>query len=390
MTITLRSVKGSALTHGELDGNFTDLQNQLDNAAIAYDPVTLTGAGPHLLTAAAHANRLLICNHTAAMTLTLQTDAAGGFAKDDSINAVQYGAGAVTIVAGGATLRAPTGTVATTAAQYRLVGAVRVAGNEWSLSEISASSGSAKISTLAEWSMFSKAYRPGQNNFQEAGIATTTTGTPGGRSVASTSIFTNAIRNSITSATAANSVCAHLGFDDPIFAAYLPWTVEFCFGTADALVSNGTTGPRTEVGMVELQSWLDSGNPSAYFGRAQVKIGCDATAGAGAQFVVMHTDGNGGTMTQVALNGGVGLPANTNSADLYKLRIEYYPASTGSRRFVVTLLNLSTNVSGSATLTSNIPLLTRGMHPSIARGTGNTSGTAAVIDVVGMAAGGFI
>ena len=142
MTITLRSVKGSALTHGELDGNFTDLQTQLDNAAIAYDPVTITGNTT--LTAVDHANRLLICNSASPITLTLQSDALGGFDKDDSINAIQIGAGNVTIARGTATtLGSPTGALATTTETYGLIGTVRIGANAHALTESAGGGGGA-------------------------------------------------------------------------------------------------------------------------------------------------------------------------------------------------------------------------------------------------------
>lgn len=149
MTITLRSVKGSALTHGELDGNFTDLQNQLDNAAIAYDPVTITASTT--LTAVDHANRLLICNSASPIVLTLQSDTLGGFAKDDSINAIQVGAGSVTIAQGTASaLSNPTGTVATTSETFKLVGSVRIGANAHVLTESSGSGGGSSSSGTSE------------------------------------------------------------------------------------------------------------------------------------------------------------------------------------------------------------------------------------------------
>lgn len=138
MALITRTTKGSALTYAELDGNLQYLESL--NAALP--PVTISTTSATLI-AATHANRLLICNNASPITLTLSTDGAGGWANDDSINAIQYGAGSVTIVAGAATLRAPTATTAVTLAQYKLVGATRVGTNEWTLTESTGGTGSA-------------------------------------------------------------------------------------------------------------------------------------------------------------------------------------------------------------------------------------------------------
>lgn len=106
-------------------------------AAVGKDPVTLIGTS-YLLTFTDHANCLLICTNSQPITLTIQSDAAGGFAKDDSISVYQAGAGTVTIsgdLPNGVNLRQPPGTIASTSGQYRLASALRVNTNEWVCTE---------------------------------------------------------------------------------------------------------------------------------------------------------------------------------------------------------------------------------------------------------------
>ena len=142
MPLVLRTVKGSQLTTAEMDGNLTYLESL--NAALP--PVNITATGTVTLDRATHANRLLICTGATSVNLTLTTDAAGGWTNDDSINAMQMGNGSVSILIGTASnLYAPTGVLATTAAQYRLVGAIKVnnVANSWALTEISGAASSA-------------------------------------------------------------------------------------------------------------------------------------------------------------------------------------------------------------------------------------------------------
>ena len=117
------------------------------SGALDAPPVNLSGTA-YNLTSVDHANRLLICTSDSPVLLTVQTDASGGFADTDSINVYQAGAGAVTIAyASTVTGRAPTGTLASTYAQYRFAGSVRVGVNEWVQTEM----GGASISGLEQF-----------------------------------------------------------------------------------------------------------------------------------------------------------------------------------------------------------------------------------------------
>lgn len=119
---------------------------QPGDASADLPTVTLTGTA-YNLNAVDHANRLLICTSDTSVTLTIQTDAAGGFSETDSVNAYQAGAGQVTIVYANTVMgRAPAGTLSSTYSQYRFVGAIRVGVNQWTQTEI----GGASISGLEQ------------------------------------------------------------------------------------------------------------------------------------------------------------------------------------------------------------------------------------------------
>lgn len=91
MTITLRAAKGSALTHGELDGNFSDL---VANKADLLSTVTQNTTA-WTLTRAAHSNRAVLAENAAAITVTFSTT---GMTADDGGRIYQTGAGGVTFV----------------------------------------------------------------------------------------------------------------------------------------------------------------------------------------------------------------------------------------------------------------------------------------------------
>jgi hypothetical protein len=74
MTITLRSVKGSALTHPELDGNFTDLDGRITSIASTFAE-TVDDRVAALLVPGAN---VTLTYNDAANTLTVATTAGGG------------------------------------------------------------------------------------------------------------------------------------------------------------------------------------------------------------------------------------------------------------------------------------------------------------------------
>jgi hypothetical protein len=92
-------------------------------------PITITANTT--LTHNGHANKVVNVNSGTAVTVTLQTDAAGGFAVTDSLEFINQGAGLLTIVAGGATLNSPAGTRVTARQNESISVDHGIAANTW-------------------------------------------------------------------------------------------------------------------------------------------------------------------------------------------------------------------------------------------------------------------
>lgn len=218
----------------------------------------------------------------------------------------------------------------------------------------------------------------------ESTVGASSTGTATGRATTSSTLFANINRIGYVGAGGAQN---EAGLDGQavigtIFALR-PAVAEFVFGVSDAIAS----GTKTQVGFVNSLNGVASGQePNSDFYQSRIIMAARSTD---SQFVVMHND-DSGTPTVVTLNGGAGFPCNTNSADLYKFRVEYYPTSDpGGRRFVYTATNLSTNVSATGVLTTNIPAAADTIYFVCKRGSG-ASATAAAIDVASIAAGRYV
>lgn len=109
--------------------NQTDLQTALDAKASILAPVTLSSNTS--LTAASHANRTIFVD-TAGLTLTINNDATGGWATDDSLDIQAVGSGTFTLVQGTATLTTDSGCSAdSTTAVGKRVQAQRTGTNAW-------------------------------------------------------------------------------------------------------------------------------------------------------------------------------------------------------------------------------------------------------------------
>ena len=92
--------------------------------------VEITGASATL--ALTHANRFLKCNNATAQTITIPPQSSVAWPTDAQIEGAQWGAGAVTFVAGsGVTLRKRSNRTATTGGQYAAWGLKRISTNEW-------------------------------------------------------------------------------------------------------------------------------------------------------------------------------------------------------------------------------------------------------------------
>lgn len=94
--------------------------------------VEITGASATL--ALTHADRFVKFNNSTAQTITIPPQSSVAWPDGAQIEGAQWGAGAVTFVAGsGVTLRKSSKITATTDAQYAPIGLKRVAANEWLL-----------------------------------------------------------------------------------------------------------------------------------------------------------------------------------------------------------------------------------------------------------------
>ena len=94
--------------------------------------VEITGASATL--ALTHANRFVKFNNATAQTITIPPQSSVAWPADAQIEGAQWGAGAVTFVAGsGVTIRKSSKITATSDAQYAAFGLKRIAANEWLL-----------------------------------------------------------------------------------------------------------------------------------------------------------------------------------------------------------------------------------------------------------------
>ena len=94
--------------------------------------VEITGASATL--ALTHANRFVKFNNATAQTITIPPQSSVAWPADAQIEGAQWGAGAVTFVAGsGVTIRKSSKITATSDAQYAPLGLKRVAADEWLL-----------------------------------------------------------------------------------------------------------------------------------------------------------------------------------------------------------------------------------------------------------------
>lgn len=105
---------------------------QLTLASGGVSSVEITGASATL--ALTHADRFIRCNNATAQTITIPPQASVAWPDDIQLEGAQWGAGAVTFVAGsGVTLRKSSDITATTKNQYSPWGLKRTGINEWLL-----------------------------------------------------------------------------------------------------------------------------------------------------------------------------------------------------------------------------------------------------------------
>ncbi len=117
LQIVLDTNRHIALRTGKAPGPFKGIAQRSD---------TITVTGSTTLTIAHHGSEI-VCNSASPLTLTIATDAAGGFSGGEWISVYNAGAGTVTIAGDtGVTLRN-----AATVAQYKATIIDRRGANEW-------------------------------------------------------------------------------------------------------------------------------------------------------------------------------------------------------------------------------------------------------------------
>lgn len=381
MPLILRTVKGSPLTIAELDGNLQYLESL--NAALP--PVTITGTAL-TLNAADHANRLLICTNASPVLLSLSDDSTGGWDSDDSINVLQSGTGAVTIIAGTATLRSPPGTTAVTTARYKLTGSTRIGANEWTLTETVASGGGASASGRANNRSFIIEPQTSIGSGLEARSIHMgqILGTGSSSALTGTNRFTEKNRRTLTSAATVDTPAGILCDRGNMFASqYFSFELEFGF-------NDTSTDTRNMYGFANATTGLTGGTlfTDNYQG-GKIMVGNHPGE---ANLSIFYANDTGlGAALQIPL--GSDFPTNTQASVTgihYRFRVDYYPASDlGGRRIVYTMTNLGTDVVASSTLISGIPNVTENLMLIMQRST-SASTTPVSLAIMYAAAGAYL
>ena len=237
------------------------------------------------------------------------------------------------------------GGIATTTAQYTLVGAVRIGANEWTLTEKAASSGgTTRSSTFSINGLFS-AENFGDTSFNQAGVRQNTSGTVTFRSPAATNTVTKTARIGLVGPVAASAQIGLGTASSNYYLDTLPFASRIVFNVADAIAS----GTRQIYGCSSDQAglWTENPNAAGLLDRAYLASGTSDS-----NFVFVTND-NGGTPVTTAINGGTGFPCN-DPTKLYEFTLEYFP--TGPRRIVMELKNLTdSTTSGQITFTTRLP-----------------------------------
>ncbi len=365
-----------------------DLQAAL-NAKAAYNaPITL-GAST-TLNAAQHANRLIISTAATDISLTLQTDGAGGFSGDDAIFVYREGAGQVTFVAGGAALENTSGMLVATIAGRPFVSVQRVRANTWAPTE-AAGSGSVVYDKLSDLGNVASIFpdRVQSTLFSGRGILPDfPNGTVTARAYTNT-VFGRFSRFGVVAAAGADSSAAgggaaNINGRNLYLAPDSIWQFTLVAGVADAAALGAFA-----MGI----GHADSAAPVRTTNDFQLwRLLLAANEGTD-QLVIAHGDPADGAMVTVALNGGAGFPARSNSVSLYRLYARHFPASgPGGRRIEWEVKNITTGLIVGGTITTRLPndaaaVAQGAVGPQVARRSGTEAAIQVAFDFVGYQSG---
>lgn len=343
--VTAATAAGS--TWGSITGTLsaqTDLQTALDTKPTLNSPVTLTGTTT--LNRATHGNRQIIFNGASA-TLTVASDAAGGWVTDDTVE-VHTAAGST----GVPTVATPDGKTVTGSAT-KIVGATRKATDSWTTgtTDPSAGSGSATLPDLFTGQGFLYAAARGSTAPTATGAGgQSAVGTAASSSGATVAGITFPNRHRITVSIGAVNTNAYCGSPSGSEAIVVPNVAADATARARGtfIPGDGTSACRTFFGM-NVATPVATVEPSTFINCAG--FGADSTD---TQLFFMSNDGSG-SVTKIALNGGTGFPANSALADVYQWYVEIVGGTTRSLNYYIKNLVTGVTITGSTTTAADIP-----------------------------------
>ncbi len=366
-TLTINATGGGSSAWGGITGTLsaqTDLQTVLDAKPTVFTPVTLTGATT--LNRATHGNRQIIFNGADA-TLTIASDAGGGWVNDDAVE-IHTLAGS----SGVPTISTPDGKTITGSAT-KIIGATRKGVDVWTTgtTDPSAGSGTATLPNLFNGQGFLYAAARGATAPTATGAGgQSAVGTAAAGSGATVAGISMPNRHRITVSTGAvntNAYCGSASGSEGIVAPNV--AADYTARARGAFIpGDGTAACRTFFGLNSATP-VATAEPTTFVNCAG--FGADSTD---TQLFFMSNDGSGSAV-KIALNGGSGFPANTALADVYEWYVEIVGGTTRSINYYIKNLVTGVKVTGSTTTSANIPAAGTALRAMQYRNTAATTAT---------------
>ncbi len=344
---------GGASEWGAITGTLsdqTDLQEALDAKATVNTPVTLTEATT--LIRSTHGNRQIIFNGADA-TLTIASDASGGWANDDAVEVHTS-----TASSGVPTISTPDGKTIV-GAKTKIIGATRKGTDSWTVGTTDPAAGSgSSLPNLFTGQGFMYAAARGSTAptvLGAGGQSAVGTAAAGSGSTVAGIAFPN--RHRITVATAAANTNAYCGSASGSEGVVVPSaaTDVTARGRGTFIPGDGTSACRTFFGL-NASTPTATVEPSTFVNCAG--FGADSTD---TQLFFMSNDASG-SVTKIALNSGTGFPANTALADVYEWYVEIVGGATRVINYYIKNLVTGVKVTGSTNTSADIPAAGTGMR----------------------------
>jgi len=342
----------------------TDLQTALDAKPTIFTPVTLTGATT--LNRATHGNRQIIFNGASA-TLTIDSDAAGGWVTDDFAE-VHTATGS----SGVPTLATPDGKTVTGSAT-KIVGATRKGTDSWTVGTTDPAAGAA-VSLPDLFAGQGFMYAAARGSTAPIGVGAggqSAVGTAASGTSATVAGLNRPNRHRMTVATGAANTNAYCGSPSGSEAVVIPTALTDlpARGRGLFIPGDGTSACRTFFGLNAITP-VTTVEPSAFTNIAG--FGADSTD---TQLFFISNDASGAA-TKIALNGGAGFPANSALADVYEWYVEILGGGTRVINYYIKNLVTGVTVTGSTTVANDIPAVGTAMRVMQYRNTAANAVTA--------------